>query len=95
MLVVLNTTKYIIMTDVTARKSPTSSSFRSISANDAIMTNLSPAVALARFSSHQLTISPDTMDLACHSPSTVNLDAFNSPTTLYVLYSVYTLFISF
>ena len=51
--------------------------FRSISAGDAIMTNLSPAAALARSSIHQLTTSTDTMDLVCHGPSTVNPDAFN------------------
>ena len=40
--------------------------------------NLSPAFALARSSIHQPTISPDTMDLACHGPSRVNPDAFKS-----------------
>jgi len=57
--------------------------------------NLSPAVALARSSIHQLTISPDTMDLVCHGPSTVNPDAFNPPITVYVLYTFYVFLICF
>ena len=29
------------------------------------------------------------MDLVCYGPSTVNLDAFNTPTTVYVLYTLF------
>ena len=86
MLVVLNTTKYIIMTDVTAILNleefhqQFQRHFCRWCNNDI---NLWPAVALARSSIH-----PPTMDLVCNGPSTVRSDAFNLPLTLYVLYTL-------
>jgi len=96
-LVALSATKYVIMTDVTARLnlgSPAAivlEAFLQVCNNDI---NLSPAVALARSSIHQPTISLDTMDLVCHGSSTVNPDAFtpyNCLCTLHLIISTFVL----
>jgi len=74
----LNASKYVIIIEVTKTvllKSHNSSSFSCRWCNNDV--NLSPAVALERSRIHQPTISLDKMDLVCHSPPTVNPDAFN------------------
>ena len=84
MLVALNATKYVVMTVVTAILI-----YKSHHA--VVVTEAFLQVTQFRSSKiqlHQPTTSPDTMDLVCHGPSTVNPDAINPLITVYVLYTL-------